>query len=1503
MKEANEKAEKNGQEAINKERDLMDRITLVQDLQDQIRSLDDSIKEQIENEGKMKQMIAEKDKAIDEQKKVTKEKELVINELEQRILEMENKAIELMKDFEKMKNDLEKSGMESNEKENVIVMYQQQLSMKNDVEAEVVRKLKEAEEELDIRNEDSDLITEKIANLMKMLQELRLERNLKNVEIARLGRELEEEQKRTHLQDKLLKEMEGKVKGEDHKLIDYQVKFEEYEQKIKDLQMDLNEKERLMEELKRELEESEVIQVYLDEINVLNKSIAEERSLNEQLQEKLEKNSSEETLRIEEEKKEVMLQMTKELKREKQTRQTLIADLKEDIRVLEINFDNEKEKCKMVSNEMETIQRKLKNDRESFLEHIEELQVLYSKEKENRLQAEEKAAKLTKQVREAERSHVDLLEKLESTKVEILTETESAPVFDQNDGIEDLKQELLITKEHLREANHRIYQSSKDRENEKLDFQILCTEKDELISSLRKENMDLKKGWEKERVWMDENTLEQTPRQVDLLNNKQMDEKEVLVSQNEAIQVIKKKIEVDFNLNNVLPFTEQADEKRLDILYKKSLKPITNMSKKEAVRVILEKFVIVLLMSPLAYLLSCEMPLSIVAILMPLAFIVYHRPWKNDFQFEKILTEAVNGLSTSLAAERAENENLRRILDELKKKEYAEYNFQMSSSIKRKSYGQIYEHFSNERNVLTDGLERSLFGEQGKNDDDLLRMKEMHEVDRLKLQRQQSFIDKLEVILHEKEIKSGLGKFWGYEELKMAINRLAHEREIDKNRSQSSDDDIAKKISDVLGVASYQSTSRKLELLATFVIISVIAMILFSVQVSSLVTMAVMVVIASASLVFGLNTWKTIKHVRNELNIEKGVVDAQKVEIDELSVILDREHDVVNKQKQAIEALEERLNDEYRKNKENQVTITKLTWVCQESEQIQCLSEPLYGKDNDLQKLAEDHARDKLSVFRSMQKQLKEHSAHTDDQRKTMADLKKATSAIVEAAEKQISMVKSSKESKHADSNSSLLGQFSIWQVLVIVFMPLIGALLADRLSSLVMTLVSTALIVSAHLLRVGQGSKKEPKGHESERTPHIDKDNINLPFSFLKLCLMDGAFITGLVYLNYHTSFSSMVGAYLMLMVLFRLLAHFLYKRTMRNEWKDVLDDLGNQVKERTELIEIQTQEIQTLKTLLEVERGYSRQADKLIKESKAINDEGFVEITDGERLRRKNSDVDSEEDHLVNYELDELKIFFEEEQRANVQLRKTLAEVQESKRKLTNDLTNLTRKLEIELRQRKDVNVAQEEELFLKDRIDELMEDLEAEQRTKQELNAQLIEERSSRELKEIELHDLKEKFRDEKHANQNLRQQVSRVQTEPERLQREIATLNSELEEERLATQRHNITITEAFHEIREKNLILRRQINDGKTNDSHVREQVDNQQEAIERIQTILDNLSCSKKALKYQDILDELQVLCSDLFYYFVYFRAYTCFHTFYSFDGKDNFFFLYPKVLRCTNEI
>lgn len=1470
-KEANDKADKYSQEATTKEKDLMDRIALVQSLQNKIQVLDDDIKILKENKEKLKLALVEKEKVIENKNSETKEKESVVCELEQRIVEMERNTKELENSLDKVNIDLMNKESERSEMEKNIESYVQRLANKEKEMLEISDRMKQMEEETkaikDEHYKKSDHHTEEKKDLYQQIEQLIAEKDTKEKHIVQLTHDLEEEQGRVHLQNQLLKEVEVKFESEDEKMIEYEEKLEQNDKVIDELKLALEEKHRVMEELKRELEESEIIQVYLKEINALKKGIAEEKSQNDQLQQRLAIHDNEEASRLEDEKKEVMLQMTKELKREKQMNQSIIADLKEDIRVLENNVENENERSNMLSKEVELKERKMNNERESFLQHIEELQDLFSKEKQERCKTQEKLKELDAKLRENERKRLSEIEEFEKNKLQIATETKSNLILDRQEKIEELKQDLQSNKELVHEAEEQLDKANKIHENEKLDLQILNNEKDDLIASLRKENLDLRKGWQKESEWMEENRMDKSSRSLEETRD-EIDEATLLTSQNRVIQEIKRKIQVDYSLDQILPLTEQTDEKRLDMLYANSLKTHNNASKQEAILTVFEKLAIVLLLSPLAFFLSCKLSLTLAAVLLPLAFIIHQKPWKSSSDNDRVLNDALDGLSERLAVECAENDNLRQTVDHLKK--HNDYRENNRAFVNNNNTDERMQ-FAEERQLLIKELERQSKEEHEKQKKELLRIQQKQEGDRRRLQRQQALIDKLEIILQEKEIKSRLGQFWGYEELKMAINRLKHEREIEKNRYDCSDDAIIKKrVTGAIDEAASRENSQKREAYSAVAILSGVMMACFSANFSLSFTVACFLVLASCSLVYGIWSWRGVESVKNQLQAEKDVVDAQKAEINELSLLMDKEHDVVHKQKQAIEALERRLNDEYKKNKDHQLTIARLTWVFQESEEMrnisQCANVCSDGKDPELQKLAENHARDKFSVFRSMQKQLEEHSSSTAEQRKVIDDLKNATNVIVHAAEKQISHIKLQKESR-LEKDKTLFSKMAKWAMLLVVVasLTIFTAFLYKNKTFALCLPLSFVVIFGVFQF------KKYKQRLRENKSLNVKKPSLQLSFSLVKQCGYDILFIAALALLLYNFksfSFSIALSCFGITVVL-RLLTYVLYRRSISNEmtsWNDVVEDLWSQIHERTELIDVQTEEIQTLKKLLEVERSYSRHAERLLKDAKGVNDEGFEELAEVGRLKNRASELDTEEEHLVNYELDEMKIFLEEEQRTNIQLRKTLAEAEEAKRNLTSDLTNLKRKLEMEQIRRKEITVIKEEETLLKDRIEELMEDLEAEQRTKQELNTQLIEERSSRELKQIELQDLKEKIRDEKHANNSLREQVltlTKNQHESTTSHKELATARHELEEERLATQRHNITLTEAVHKLRELNMDLRRQIADATTTDSEcmrqVRDQSEEQQEEIERIQALLEDIANTKKALKYQDLIEELQV--------------------------------------------
>lgn len=1510
-KEALEKAEKHSQEAANKEKDLLDRIALIQSLQAQIHSLNEDVKTRQGEEQRLKQVIEEKDKMIERRENDLKDKEGAICEQEQKVVELEKLVEGMEKLQEAYKGELKRIEEDISEKEANMDAFAKEIVEKDNEILEAKRKFEELTNDLKAKQDEFESKKgkedEEKKELNDKVEDLLQVKESKDAQIQQLTEELEEERKRVHLQNQLLKELELKFEDEDLKMIEYEENLKKKDDEIIELKITCDEKDRVMEELKRELEESAIIQVYLKEIEDLNKSLLDEKTQKDELKQKLENihlNGSEDISRVEEEKKEVMLQMTKELKRERQTSQAMMNELKEDIRVLECNVENEKERSLSLERELELKDRQLKNERESLLEHVEELQLLLSEEKKEKQEYKDKIDELEKQIRDSKKKLESEIEEYENKHLQILAQKKSSLILDRQEKIEELKTEIGSKKELLYEADRRLIEANKAREVEQIEVKILIEEKDNLIASLKRENSELRKGWEKESQWMEESILREVqavlvePKIQEQVSSKPktdplQDEARLLEAQGAAIQKLKQKIHSDFKLDKILPQDEHAEETALDALHEENPQhKQPTATKAENLRTLFKKLAIVLVLSPLAYCLSCKFCLTFGAVLVPILFFIYQKPWKNASEQEKMLHDALNGLSLRFAAECSENENLHETIENLKQQskdgadsrrhdvennnEYSPMHKKSQSACKCDHHSE--EDFAKERKKLIDELERQSKEEHEKQKEELLRIKQKQESDRRRLQRQQALIDKLEVILQEKEIKSRLGQFWGYEELKMAIHRLKHEREVEKNKFEgSSDEGIQKRVAEVIDEAVSREKRRKFEAVVVAVFFSAVLVVLFSMNSSSVFPLASSAIVAACSVFYAIRSWREIDYFKNKIQSEKNLVEAQSAEIKELSVLMDREYDVVSKQKQAIEVLERRLNDEYKKNKDHQLTIARLTWVFQESEEMRNLVHRLKDPNGidtnpELRKLAEDHARDKFSVFKSMQRQLEEHSSHTEEQRKAIDDLKNATNVIVHAAEKQMSELKSHKENRPKDkATKKVLGWNSLLLALAVVSSSM-AFVIGEKTVAAGLPLVFAFIFGVIKIVKgrkKNQHSKNFSEYHEKTKA----KPNLQQPFSSIEQYGYDGIYVAVLTVLCYYFKslpFSVAVATFAVVMVI-RLATYVLYRRKIvRNmsSWNDVVEDLWSQIHERTQLIDVQTEEIQTLKQLLEVERSYSLHTERLLKEAKGGSDEGFVDIAEAQKLKKRADELEAEDARLVNYELDEMKIFLEEEKKSNVQLRKTLAEVEDAKRALNTEVTNLKRKLEMEQIRRKELNISKEEEGLLKDRIEELMEDLEAEQKTKQELSAQLIEERSCRELKQIELQDLKEKMRDEQHMNQSLREQVLRLahnDEEPKELRQELSATQKELEEERLATQRQNLTLMEAIHKVREHNMVLRRQVEDlrGSVKDDvmmqQLKEQSDVQQDEIENLQTLLEEISSTKKALKYQDLIEELQV--------------------------------------------
>ena len=200
-----------------------------------------------------------------------------------------------------------------------------------------------------------------------------------------------------------------------------------------------------------------------------------------------------------------MLQMTKELKREKQRSQSIITDLKEDLLVLEQNVENQKEGSKILSREVESKERQMKNEQDTFLQRIEELQELLSDSKKERLQNEEKIKDLERQLTEKDRQRCSEMEEFENNKLQMLSEFEKKSnliSIERQETIEELREEVASKKELLQEVEGRLVETNKTREKEHFDVQIVIDEKDGLISSLRRENLELRKGYGREKLSM-----------------------------------------------------------------------------------------------------------------------------------------------------------------------------------------------------------------------------------------------------------------------------------------------------------------------------------------------------------------------------------------------------------------------------------------------------------------------------------------------------------------------------------------------------------------------------------------------------------------------------------------------------------------------------------------------------------------------------------------------------------------------------------------------------------------------------------------------------------------------------------------------------------------------------------------------------------------------------------------------------------------------------------------
>ncbi|XP_032238620.1 repetitive organellar protein [Nematostella vectensis] len=1428
-REAEEKASKSSQEASTKERDLHDRIELIKSLESQVQLLTDVNKKTEEDNANLRYLLKEKENIIHGKQFEVDYKQSSAREAEERNAELGRHVCEVEQLLEDARKEIEEKQQTIDNLEHDIETLCEKVNEReailNEDKTEVLCETPE--------NTPEDISGMEETDMEKKVGEMKILLSERDKELKALISEMEEDKNVIHFQTQLLKDVESRVEEEDTRL-------EEIEERLKNKCVEsetfraaLAEKDAEMEEMKVEFRKG--VEMYLAEVDELNNALGEARSENERLQQETMDwtlSRSDEILKVQEEKKELELQLTNELKREKQTSQSMIKDLREDIRALTANLKNEREIYRFKENELDSKERQFKTEKESLLEHIEELQSLVKQKKEDNNVLEERLMNQDKEMQQIERRHVSELQAVEERQRILQVENDNLNKLDQQDKFDELRAQLENKKTQLCEAESRLDEAEKIHNDSRKEVLRLLDEKDEYISHLKRENSELKRTLEIENEWMDENATETLGKK---LNDKKIDEEARMLSvQKKVVQKLKTDIEDELELAKI-----DEDEEGYGVEEERRYEP----SKEHDLKTAVTKALIILLLTPLAYLFSTagEVCLTLGAVLVPVIYFIYRKPWCSH---EKDLYAALNKLTTRLAAECAETEFLKKAIENMTQgqKELGLNNNASDTPpthVNHKSpRGKISAHCK----------------DCGKQGDPVI------ESDNRKLQRQQSLLEKLNIILYEKNARSHLGRFWGYEELKMALNRLRHEREIEQGKQgEQKDIHLHERLSEVVEEAVRDEKRRKFKALVLTIVTSLTVMLLFSLRSSSLFAVVTSVVVTVCSFLYGIRSWRKIENLKSKLSVEKCRIEEQTKEISELLSLLDREHEVVCKQKIAIEALERGFNEEFRKNKDHQLTIAKLTLVFQEEKELQ---EVLRQKEDfkeatsdEAQKQIEDHTRSKYLVFRNMQRELEEQQSHSEEQRRVIDELKTATSIITNAAASQLSELRSQREVKLTGDSSVLQG---------------LKYLSGASLSTLSVAMFYTGYPWLAILPLAGIALYSVNKRGIKISKASFAKYGSKVTWACALLVLICGLFVASSSLPSVSPSAREFVCLSVVPSVVIVALAYLRHKRrTISND----TDDLWNRIHERTQLIDVQSEEIQTLKKLLEVERTYSQYTEQLLKEKN-----GGVEGLDGRdshEIANKKAMEDDEKCHqydLTRYELDEVKIFLSEEKRTNIELRKSLAEAQESKSSLTCKVRNLERMLEVQRLSAQEK--CHQGENLLKDRIQELVEDLEGERKTKQELSAQLIEERSLRELKQIELADLGEKLRDEQQITMSLKEQLKAV-NRTEVLKLQLTSAQRELDDERLANQSQNQSFLEALHRLRENNLVLQRgirELNKGGQDSScdglgDIREQSEVQQEEIEGLQTQLEEIINVGHAQKYQDVIEELQTLRRKLEFY------------------------------------
>ncbi|XP_028393551.1 coiled-coil domain-containing protein 18-like [Dendronephthya gigantea] len=610
---------------------------------------------------------------------------------------------------------------------------------------------------------------------------------------------------------------------------------------------------------------------------------------------------------------------------------------------------------------------------------------------------------------------------------------------------------------------------------------------------------------------------------------------------------------------------------------------------------------------------------------------------------------------------------------------------------------------------------------------------------------------------------------------------------------------------------------------AMFAVLVVVGVVFLAVCKSSLLFsssfLALLCVVILLVSWFIMKSRDEVAKLAEELNVEAERSLESSKEIQELSTLVEKHLEVVTKQKRAISALERQLKVEYGRNENQKLIIAKLTWTIQEGKDIENLlgrSGSYRGQDKKaleqaLKTMAENHVKEKIDLFKTMRAHLAEDDVDNEEKRWILQDLKQATRDITKSLP--------SVPQKVGECTIKELKQFwKIGAVFLSCFLAFLWLFYAEYFGMSLMPLIGCATFVV--LKKTGTESNR--RCDTSIRCLIMDILFVCIAISTVSLVHSNGllkemAFITVLATAGVRVLFKKLVTS---------------DESALSLQKSQEIEDLQERVGEEVRRQQRMTEQMETWKRLLEVERSYNKESDDVITEVRELEQRAQREVRrEIERLRKEKRERLEHVDELER-ELKKSTTHCSKQRRQMEELNRVIKELEKRQKQGSREIDVLK---ELNKYEKEELSVALEEE---KKSREEIMRNVEKEkQQVKHETTSKMNQER--KELTE-KVKELEQKLGDERKVAKDFLEQVDSELAKNEKMNSEITEMKSQIEHERGTRE----DLRKRFQEInkirQDREKVLLDQIDD-------LQNQLAKQKATLETVTRELeDNVDSSKK---------------------------------------------------------